>query len=156
MLKFRNAPFAAEYFGNEMYECFKNRFPKVDIDLITIVPSTKKDLRHKHYDKVELLAKVFSKKSGVKLNKNVIKKIKQTKKQHDLLHNERQQNVKGAFMVSERLDGKTVLLVDDIKTTGYTLNECSKQLRMAGAEKVYCLTALLTSNKSCNTDKNTV
>lgn len=156
MLKFQNAPFAADYFGNEMYECFKSRFPEVHIDLITIVPGTKKDLRHKHYDKVELLAKVFSKKSGVKLNKNIIKKVKQTKKQHDLLHNERQQNVKGAFKVRKRLDGKTILLVDDIKTTGYTLNECSKQLRMAGAEKVYCLTALISPNKSCKTDKNTV
>ncbi len=156
MLKFQNAPFVADYFGNEMYECFKSRFPKVHIDLITIVPGTKKDLRHKHYDKVELLAKEFSKKSGVKLNKNIIKKVKQTKRQHNLLHNERQQNVKGAFRVSKRLDGKTILLVDDIKTTGYTLNECSKQLRMAGAEKVYCLTALISPNKSCNTDKNTV
>ena len=156
MLKFQNAPFAADYFGNEMYNCFQSQFPKVEIDVIAIVPSTKRDLKKRHYDKVELLARVFSKKLGVKLNKNIIKKVKQTKGQHDLSHNERQKNVKGAFKVTNRLDGKTVLLIDDIKTTGYTLNECAKQLRLAGAEKVYCVTALLTSNKSCKTEENNV
>ena len=156
MMKFQNAPFVADYFGNEMYNCFIKQFPNVKIDIITIVPSTKKDLINKHYDKVELLARVFSKKSGFKLNKNVIKKVRQTKGQHNLSHNERQQNVKGAFKVKKRLDGKTVLLIDDIKTTGYTLNECAKQLRLAGAEKVYCATALLTLNKSCKTDQSDV
>ena len=156
MFKFSNAPFCAEYFGKQMANVFKARFPKTDIDVIAIVPGTRKDLRKAYYDKVKLLAKVCSKELKVPLDAKLIKKIRQTEKQHELKHDKRQQNVKGAFKVTKLLDGKTVLLIDDIKTTGYTLNECSKQLRMAGAEKVFCLTALITLNKTCNDDENNV
>ena len=45
------------------------------------------------------------------------------------------------------IKNKTVLLVDDIKTTGATLSECAKQLLAAGSNKVYCITALVTDNK---------
>lgn len=156
MLKFSNAPYAAEYYGVQMAECFRERFPNVTVDLVCTVPSTKKDLRHKPYDKVYLLGKTCAKELEVPLNKNLIRKARQTEVQHDLSHNRRQQNVKGAFKVKKRLDGKTVLLIDDIKTTGYTLNECAKQLRMAGAEKVYCLTALITPKRSCKEKETNV
>ncbi len=156
MLKFQDAPFSAEFFGKEMADCFKRRFPKTNIDYICTVPGTKKDLRNKPYDKVYLLAKVCAKNLDVPIYKGLIKKIRQTEKQHDLLLYKRQQNVKGAFKVKKRLDGKSVLLIDDIKTTGYTLNECAKQLRIAGAEKVYCLTALISLNKTCKDAENNV
>ena len=48
---------------------------------------------------------------------------------------------------NENVKGKTVLLVDDIKTTGATLNECAKILKIRGAEKVYCVTVALTGKK---------
>lgn len=151
MLKFRNAAFAAEYFGEQMAKSFKSAFSDVKIDFICIVPSSAKDLRQSRYDKVELLAKKCSKELKIPLKAKALKKIRDTEKQHNLSHDKRQANVKGAYKASKRFDGKTVLLIDDIKTTGYTLNECSKQLRLAGAEKVYCLTALMTLNKACKT-----
>ncbi len=156
MLKFQNAPFAAEFFGKAMSDCFKMCFPKLTVDMICTVPGTKKDLRHKTYDKVYLLGKACSKELNVPIKKNILKKIRQTEKQHKTTRDKRQQNVKGAFKATRRLDGKTVLLIDDIKTTGYTLNECAKQLRMAGAEKVYCLTALISPNKTCKKKENIV
>ena len=152
MLKFHNAPYAAEFFGNKMAENFKYRFPKAKIDFICIVPSSKKNNLKNLYDKNELLAKVCAEKLGLKLIITALEKIKETEKQHKLSHDRRQANVKGAYKATERFDGKTVLLIDDIKTTGYTLNECAKQLRLAGAEKVYCLTALVTLNNSCKSE----
>lgn len=151
MLKFQNAPFAAGFFGKQMAATFKSRFSDVQIDFICIVPTSPKDAKQCRYDKVELLAKACAEELEVPLKTKALKKIRDTEKQHNLSHDKRQSNVKGAFSASERFDGKTVLLIDDIKTTGYTLNECSKQLRLAGAEKVYCLTALMTLNKACKT-----
>ena len=95
------------------------------------------------------MAKQVATELGIPLRSRILKKIKYNKRQHKLSFNERKLNVKGVFSAVGDLTGKTVLLVDDIKTTGYTLNECAKQLRLAGAENVYCLTALISSNNTC-------
>ena len=84
-----------------------------------------------------------------------MKKIKNNKPQHILDASQRRRNVKGVYEATKNLDGKTVLLVDDIKTTGSTLNECAKQLRLKGAKEVYCLVGLI-SNSSCNERKNKI
>lgn len=143
MLKFKNAPFAADYFGREMAEAFVKHFGDIKADLVCIVPTYRKDSLERNYDKVLLLAKVCAEALGIPLKPRTLKKTRRTERQHDLSHDKRQQNVKGAFEAKGDLDGKTVLLIDDIKTTGYTLNECAKQLRLSGAKKVYCLTALV-------------
>ncbi len=153
LLKFKYAPYVAPFFGNKMADTFKHYFPEVHIDFICTVPQSKRDALKKPYNKVELLAKVCAERFNVKLDARALKRVKEIEKQHKLTHGKRQANVKGAFKATERFDGKTVLLIDDIKTTGYTLNECAKQLRLAGADKVYCLTALMTLKKSCKSDE---
>ena len=66
-------------------------------------------------------------------------RIRNTQQQWDLTHPQRRRNVKGAFAVRKGhpFNEKTVLLVDDISTSGATLNECAKTLKAAGAKKVY-------------------
>lgn len=147
MLKFSDSAFAARYFGHNMAKVFSERFGDVFADIICTVPPSRGDSKNRAYDKVVLLAKTCSKELGIPLRKNTLKKIRKTAHQHKLSLIERQSNVKGAFKATVRLDGKTVLLIDDIKTTGYTLNECAKQLKLAGAERVFCLTALITLNR---------
>ncbi|MBI5199484.1 MAG: ComF family protein [Nitrospirae bacterium] len=65
-----------------------------------------------------------------------------TRPQIELKGEERLKNVKGAFKVKDPKDieGKSLLLIDDVYTTGATVRECSKVLKRAGAEKVYVLT----------------
>lgn len=150
-LKFCNRPYAADYFGTEMAKRFKCVFPNVKPDFICIVPSYRKLLSKRDYDYVLLLAKSVSKELGVPLKHKMLKKIKQTEKQHKLTYEQRKSNIKGVFKATVSLNGETVLLIDDIKTTGYTLNECAKQLRLAGAQSVYTATALLTLNNACKT-----
>ena len=154
MFKFRNAPYCADYFGMQIAATIRLRFKNIEFDTVCFVPSTRRSLRSRKYDYVELLAKKASKELGLPLSAKLLKKIRDTEKQHTLTSDKRQSNVKGAYKATKRIDGKTVLLIDDIKTTGYTLNECAKQLRMAGADKVYCATALLSANISCNDSKN--
>ncbi len=155
-LKFSYAPYVAEFFGRKMAETFKLRFSKEHIDAVCIVPTKREDASKRDYDYVALLAKHCAKELKLSLKVNLLKKVRKTERQHELSHDKRQANVKGAYKATKRLDGKIILLIDDIKTTGYTLNECSKQLRMAGAEKVYCLTALQTLNSGCKQSKNEV
>ena len=69
------------------------------------------------------------------------------KSQHNMPFDERFQNVKGMYSFNYRIEGKTILLVDDIKTTGASLDECAKQLLLAGAEHIYCITGLVTVKK---------
>ena len=62
-----------------------------------------------------------------------------TKPQKDLNPEERLKNIRGAFTAAERLNGGNILLIDDIYTTGATLDEAAGTLKKAGAERVYFL-----------------
>lgn len=155
-LKLTYSPYSAEFFGVKMAETFKARFPKAHIDVVCIVPTRRADAVKRNYDYVALLGKWCAKELGLPFEVKLLKKVRKTERQHELTRDKRQANVKGAYKATKRIDGKNILLIDDIKTTGYTLNECAKQLRMAGAEKVYCLTALQTLNNSCKQDENEI
>lgn len=79
---------------------------------------------------------------------NALSCVKSAHSQHKIKdYKERFKNVKGIYKANGAFDGKTLLLVDDIMTTGATLNECAAVLLRAGADKIYCVTAL-------RTDKN--
>ncbi|MEE1238890.1 MAG: hypothetical protein UHO61_03080, partial [Acutalibacteraceae bacterium] len=79
--------------------------------------------------------------------------LKNGKRQHDLFGKERFENVKGRYKAKTGTKGKMLLLVDDIKTTGATLNECAKQLCLSGADGVYCVTALISVREKNNAGK---
>ena len=76
-------------------------------------------------------------------------KIYETDKQHGLKHYLRKGNLTGVFDVKNPDDvaGKTILLCDDISTTGETLNECAKMLWLYGAKEIYCISVALTKAK---------
>ena len=78
--------------------------------------------------------------------KNALVKLFDVKTQHDMAIMQRKGNVHGIYDVKDgfSVKGKTVLLVDDIMTTGETLNNCALIMKIRGAEKVYCVTAALT------------
>lgn len=142
----RNAhAFLAEY----MAESVKERFGGVELDLVTCVPQTARRKRQRGYNQSALLAKSCAKLLGLPC-KEALLKTRNTKDQHKLKAKERAENLKGAFSVNDTsvIDGKTVLLCDDIKTTGATLNECRKTLLKAGAKEVYCVTAAVVTDNN--------
>ncbi len=71
----------------------------------------------------------------------LLEKVKVTKNQHDISQEERKKNIKNAFAVKDanKVIGKSILLVDDIFTTGSTVNECSKMLMKSGATEVFVM-----------------
>jgi ComF family protein len=99
-------------------------------------------LRERGFNQALLLAKELSQRTGIPYFKTILKKRKPTLPQVNLSGAERERGLRGAFHMVEKeaLAGKSVLLVDDVYTTGATVNECAKVLRKGGAGKVHVLT----------------
>ena len=117
--------------------------PAGGFDAVVYVPLGKKRLRERVYDQSQLLARHIGRFLGIPVLV-ALEKVKGTKTQHELSRTERLHNLDKAFRYKARLEGKRVLLVDDIVTTGATLRECAGELYQAGAAEVCCLCAGVT------------
>lgn len=124
---------------------FSSVYPSVEPDYVCAVPMTEAKIQKRGYNQSELLARQIC--SELIFNySELIVKVKDTLNQHNLSKQDRLNNLNSAFSVNRETDieGKTILLCDDIKTTGTTLKECSDVLFKAGAKDVYCLCAAVT------------
>jgi ComF family protein len=107
------------------------------IDIVVPVPLHKDRLKERGFNQTEKIFKPWAVQQGVEWQ-NILRRTKATLRQHNLTIAQRKQNIKDAFCMTKQYDiqGKTILLVDDIFTTGATMNECAKVLKSAGANKV--------------------
>ncbi|MGB9596883.1 MAG: ComF family protein, partial [Candidatus Poribacteria bacterium] len=105
-----------------------------DYDYIIPVPLHKKKMRKRGYNQMELIGRKVSKKTGIPLETKSLIKIKDTPPQRGLSGKERTQNVNGSFSVINpvNIEGKRILLIDDVMATGSTINECAKVLIKEG------------------------
>ena len=132
---------ASESFGKKMADKVREVFGDIDFDIVTAVPMSRRKRKGTVFDHTEILAKAVARELDLKYKKLLVKK-KQNKEQHTLSATDRFENVKGVYIAGAN-DYRNVLLVDDIKTTGATTDECARQLMLAGAENVYCVTAVI-------------
>ncbi len=110
------------------------------IDLITAVPLNKKRQKERGYNQAEILAKPVAMKMGISYSSKVIQRIKHTNSQVGLSIQERQNNVADAFLATPALvKSKNVLIIDDVATTGSTMDACAKALIEAGTRTVFAL-----------------
>lgn len=111
------------------------------IDHITFVPLYNGWLNEREYNHSGILAAAISAEFTIPISRAVEKTLR-TRRQNELSRDERLTNLEGAFRVKDnvRLDGSKLLLIDDVMTTGATLDECAEALKSAGAEEVRCLT----------------
>lgn len=109
-------------------------------DAILPVPLHRTRLWQRRFNQSALLARALAKRAGKPCLPDTLRRVKATVPQKGLSRKERAENVKNAFGVEGDLRGKTLLLVDDVYTSGATLNACAKALKKAGAEKVFVLT----------------
>jgi len=107
-------------------------------DLLIPVPLHPKRLRERGFNQSLLLVKELSHRTGIPYEKRLLQKKRQTLPQVELSGREREKEVRNSFRIIKReaLLGKTILLVDDVYTTGATVNECAKVLLAAGAERI--------------------
>ena len=120
-------------------------FPDIDFadySLIIPVPLHVKRLRERGFNQSLFLARPLGEKQHIPVNFSLLKRHKFTLTQTSSNKKERKQNIKGAFEVSDKkkIAGKNILLIDDVYTTGATVNECAKTLMKSGAKKVSALT----------------
>jgi ComF family protein len=130
------------FFGEWMTEGIYHYWDPNLFDLLIPVPLHPQRLRERGFNQALLLVRELSRRTGIPHRKRVLQKRKLTIPQVNLSGIEREKEVRGSFHVigREEVEGKTILLVDDVYTTGATVNECSKVLVAAGAERVDVLT----------------
>jgi len=142
--KFHHKAHYGKYFAEQMSLMVKQRYMDREFDLIVYVPMSTFAKLKRGYNQSFVLAAKLSEILNIPLGNNILKCKHKTIPQRELSGKERFKNIKGKFSCNKSLFGKRILLVDDIKTTGATLDECSKQLMTHGAESVCCITALTT------------
>ncbi len=110
------------------------------IDEIIPVPLSKSRLTERGYNQAEIIAKAISEKYNIPLNTSSLLKIKNTKPQSSLSREQRNANLQGAYSCDDAVNGKRIMLVDDVYTTGNTLEACAKELSSHGASSICAFT----------------
>ncbi len=147
----------AEYFAQKAVEMLKENGILDEIDLITNVPMTAQKEYERGYDQAFEFAKMISMFSGLPLDGMVLVKEKGNVVQHELSSKERKEKAYEAFELNihpKHIKGKTILLCDDVVTTGSTLDACAKLLKEAGVKKVYCVTIATTRFVNNDSSRN--
>jgi ComF family protein len=111
-------------------------------EVIVPVPLHPRRLRERGFNQAVLLAKPLGRMLRIKVYPRVLKRVRNTLPQVDLKPEERRKNVRGAFAVREKslVYGRKIILIDDVYTTGATVQECTKILKRSGAKEVHVLT----------------
>lgn len=110
------------------------------VDVIMPVPLHRWRLLRRKYNQAGLMAQAVGHDLGIKVELLTLQRQRATRQQVGMKREERLKNVRDAFVVTGSVSGKTVLLVDDVLTTGATLEACTKALLQAGAAEVRVLT----------------
>lgn len=128
----------SKVFVELMYEYFKNMNLDKEFDIVTMIPISRKRWLERGYNQTELLAKPLAEKLGIEFKNNCVFKYRNNKAQSSTKgFAERRENVKNVYIADrEKLTGKNIILIDDVYTTGATMEECAKELKDKGAENV--------------------
>ena len=150
-IKYRKNRMLTKYVGKLLYENIldelgdKILFENTRKVLLVPIPISNKRLLEKGFNQTEVIAsaiKEFDTENVITLSKDILKKHKDTLPQTKLPRNKRLVNLEGAFNIEnpEVVAGKTIILIDDVTTTGSTLREAKKVLESTGARKVLAFT----------------
>jgi ComF family protein len=124
-----------------------SRVPTGEFDLIIPVPLHPVRLRERGYNQAALLSGMLAERWGIRQSAGNLIRVRHTRNQAALRKKERWTNVRAAFRISfpSEIDGKSILLVDDLMTTGATLSEAARVLKDAKVKNVAALTLAMTS-----------
>ncbi|MBR5273466.1 MAG: ComF family protein [Clostridia bacterium] len=143
--KFGNRQNSADFFADQMAKYLIKSHPDIKFDYITYVPMTEKQIKDRGFNQSQVLAQRVAKILNVECRSDILIKLYNIEPQHNLSAMYRKGNVAGVFDVENReiIKNKNILIVDDIKTTGYTVDECAKMLKQYDAAMVGCLCAAI-------------
>ena len=145
--KFRNHLWLRDDFADWLEAAARTRFRVGEIDVVVPMPSTAWHRLDRGYNQCVYLGRALAGRLGLPFDARMLRRVGSPRRQGGLSEAERRTNVVGTFACRRRVaSGRspgaepTVLVVDDIMTTGSTLSECASVLKSAGAGRVWCLT----------------
>ena len=110
------------------------------VDSLAPIPLGKQRLKERGYNQVAMIAMPLSIQLGLKYLPDALVRARETRSQVGLSAAERQENVRSAFSANNKVSGRTILLIDDVSTTGATLSSAAEALYGSGARDVYAVT----------------
>lgn len=142
-LKFRSDTGCAELYGRIIRERLEIMGLLCEIDMAAAVPMTLKNRLARGYNQAEIIARAIVRGTDISLERGLLKRKNKGRSQHELGAEERREAAAQQYFAGEGdLKGKTVLLVDDVLTTGSTLNFCAGLLKdKLGAKRIICAVA---------------
>ena len=140
--KYKNGLALVDTFSRFLIEFIERNFDMKNIDAIIPMPLHPVKLRQRGFNQSQLLAVPISKRYGVPISTSALKKVRYTPPQSGLDRTSRLRNPANAFRVKKNtpLKGKSVLLLDDVYTTGATIKSAVDALRSAGISQIRVLT----------------
>ena len=155
-LKYNGKTYIAPILAQIMYDAMlkelavKRNSEFLKADLIVPVPISSERLKERGFNQMDRVGRHLARLSGIPMENRLLKRVRETKAQRALSPTERKNNMQGAFdvnsVMAEKLEGKRILLIDDIYTTGATAVECCNALKRAGIENI-CFLAVMAANK---------
>ncbi|MDO4519422.1 MAG: ComF family protein [Eubacteriales bacterium] len=132
-----------DFYAFLLAKCAKAELEKWRPDCIVPVPLSKKKKRKRGFNQAEYLAEKLSERTGIPVDASCIRKRRETLQQKALNRGQRMKNLKNAFEVLHDVRGRRILLLDDVYTTGSTMDTLAEELKRNGAEKVWFLTVCI-------------
>ncbi|MEF9983407.1 MAG: phosphoribosyltransferase family protein [Oscillospiraceae bacterium] len=146
--KFKGSKNAADYYCDIICDNFLKMYNPKDFDAIIYVPSTNKKIRTRGFNQAKWLAKRISQSLEIPILHNTLIRTKTSKTQHNLNYHERQANAQNSYILKNPPNkNSNIILVDDIITTGSTLDAISSKLKEKGVNKIICLVGASTKLK---------
>ncbi|MGZ4778282.1 MAG: ComF family protein [Thermoanaerobaculia bacterium] len=133
--KFERHDFLEDSLATLLLDAIDTRSDR-EFDVVVPVPMHRSKERRRGYNQAELLARAVARRLAVRCEPPLLTKTFERETQSTLARNERAANVRGAFRASPRVEGSSILMVDDICTTGETFRACATELLRAGAKRV--------------------
>ena len=134
-------PEYGEYYGKVLAEAYREKLLSLRADALIPIPLHRDKLRKRGYNQAEILAREIEKITSVPLRTDVLLRPDKSRVQKDLSRAERRNNMKKAFHIPENdVKLETVILVDDVYTTGSTIGAAAAVLKTVGVENVYFIT----------------
>lgn len=130
----------ADFYAYVLYKVAEKDIRRWKPDLILPVPLHPKKERIRGFNQSRLLAEKISLRTGIPVDCTIVRKTQKTKSQKKLGAEERRRNLQNAFVVTRVLEGRKILVIDDVFTTGSTMDAMAAKLKKHGAEKVFFLT----------------
>jgi ComF family protein len=143
--KYRKKTKLAQLLGRAMAALIRADHILKSADMVVPVPLFWWKQLRRGYNQAQLLAEIIGPETNLEVQ-DIVRRVKHTRTQTRLQESKRRKNVRNAFIVdADDVANKNILLIDDVLTTGATMNECARVLKQAGAREVYSCVAAITT-----------